>query len=201
MNTGTLLFADGRTAAYYCGKCGRISTAAAFICNSSDAHKAAAKVADDCCRPRHCNCGVEIDKHWTACSTCRIASKLRKAKRIGHDYDGPVYSEDTEGHDLSGEGYWPSLNELLDLPDDELPVYCHPCTQEPFELDAEGILCSALSEMHEGAEVDHAKAFYDFVDEWNKKQTCVSWFPDYGRVIVFDDEAFADLCKMEKASQ
>lgn len=198
---------EGKARLYACGKCGQCYSPKVYACAEPQAHEAAQKAAEKCCAPTHCTgCGVEVEKYWTACSSCREKNALRRATRIlARDYHGPVEYDGMSGS--WGEGYSGDTDELLQAWEDEYwveigpqvspPAYCWPCTSQPLRLDAESLLGQAVDGMHEDAadEIVDADELVAFIEAWNAKQTCRSWYPDRSRVVVLNQEKFEELLK------
>lgn len=197
MNVREMTFRDeSEPKLYACGKCGSVHSPRIYACRDDAAHEAARRAADECCAPRMCDCGTTLDKSWTACFDCRLRDKLRRAKIIPADsYAGPVSAS---GSGEWGEGYSSSLAALMEHCegyDEEVPAYCHPCTDLPLHLDVEHILEVALEDMHEDAadQVVDTDALYQFIDDWNARQTAVTYYEDTSRVIVIDQNRFDAL--------
>jgi hypothetical protein len=104
---------------WYCQKC--------RIVHSS------AEKAEECCKPRLCNCGKPIKKGWAICDECVKSSRLikehdrfTKAEKLT-EWDGPVFCDgvDTE--------YFECVSHFLDFcePGDE-PQYVWTCDKIPF---------------------------------------------------------------------
>jgi hypothetical protein len=75
------------------------------------------------------------------------------------------------------------------------PAYCWPCESRALRLDPDSLLENAVDDMHEdaGDEIVDADELVRFLEAWNAKQTCKSWYPDYSRVIVLDEARFKTL--------
>ena len=75
------------------------------------------------------------------------------------------------------------------------PAYCWPCEVEALRIDPDSLLENAADGMHEDAfdEIVDADELADFIEAWNTKQTCTSYYPDYKRVIVLDEVRFKAL--------
>lgn len=191
---------EGKARLYACGACGQCYSPKVYACAEPLAHETAQKAAAECCTPRHCTgCGVEVEKYWTACLSCREKNALRRAVPIPEaEWSDPVEYDGIPGG--WGEGFFGSTPELREACADEeieVPAYCWPCTARPLALDAESLLENAVGDMHEGAEdeIVDADGLIAFVAEWNAKQTCKSWYPDRSRVVVLDQEKFEEMLK------
>lgn len=201
MKVRTLSFDDDKDrkpALYSCGKCGTCYSPKAYACAETQAHKAVQRAAEECCAPRHCSgCGVEVEKYWTACQSCREKNRLRKAEPIPEkNWSDPVEHEGMPGG--WGEGYFSDTDDLRQSCDDydvKVPAYCWPCVATPLALNANSLLEQATDEMHEDAadEIVDADELVAFIEAWNAKQTCVTWYPDYSRVVVLDRDRFDAL--------
>lgn len=122
---------------------------------------------------------------------------MRKAEVIkASEYHDAVYLDGAHGD--WEDGYSSNIDALIEAYEDAgepLPTYCYPCNPQYLRIDAETIIEQATDDMHEDArdQVIDERALFTFCDEWNKKQTCASWYPDSSRVIVLDDDEFAAL--------
>lgn len=139
-------------------------------------------VAEQCCEPYICKCGVTCPKPYIICEACRnkkLNEKERmafeKAEKVSwRDYDGPVC--------VNGDDYHRDVEEFVErcLDDGEsLPLYVWSCTALRLSLNAEDIIDSALEsgEHHEDAFEDIAdlEGLQKFLNEWCEKQTLESW--------------------------
>ena len=77
----------------------------------------------------------------------------------------------------------------------EPPAYCWPCKAQKLRIDPEALLERAAEGHHEDAhdQIEAADELCSFIEAWNEKQTCTSWYPDYSRVIVLDEARFKAL--------
>ncbi|WP_375553352.1 hypothetical protein [Roseovarius mucosus] len=206
MNVKEMVFrGEDETKLYACGKCGLCYSTAIYAATSETAHLSARRAAERCCAPVHCSgCGVEVGKSWTACASCREKNKLRRATPIpAADWNDPVEVDGMHGE--WGDGYSSCPAELLNTweeenwvevgPQPQPPAYCWPCTSRLIRLDAENLLESAVDDMHEDAadQIVDADELVAFIEAWNAKQTCRSWYPDHSRVVVLDEARFAAL--------
>ena len=191
-----LVFADtGKTAMFACASCGKCYSTAIYACKEARAVQEARRAADECCAPRHCACGAEIEKMWTACEPCRERHKIQRAT-IAADYVGPVYIEGYRGG--WGDGYFEDVAALIDacgLHDVAPPAYCHPCKATPLALDTDRILEAACEDQHEGAadQIVGADALHSAIEAFNAAQTCVTYWAVTSQLIVLDQDAFAAL--------
>lgn len=178
---------------YACGECGRVFSPKIYACTDERAHHEARRAAEECCAPRYCACGVEIEKPWTACATCRERHSLERAA-IVTDYTGPVQSDQVSGSEW-GDGYSSNVAELLEYCDGDKPAYCWPCIASPLRLDLDNILERACDDQHEDAsdEIVGADALGKAIDAFNAAQTCVTYYLDRTSVIVLDQERFDAL--------
>ena len=180
---------------YACGQCGSLHSPKVYAGREDIAHQAARNAAEDCCTPRHCACGAEIHRYWTVCNPCRLRRKLTAAT-ITAEYNGPVYADGVRGE--WGEGYSSdiyNLRQSCDDYEDEVPAYCWPCTGKPLRLDVGDIIETACEEHHEDA-ADQIVGYDDLraaIERFNAAQTCVTYYPDYSRIIILDRERFDAL--------
>lgn len=185
---------EGKAVLYACGVCG--------VCYSpkSVGLKNAIEVAEQCCAPNHCRgCGVEVEKWRVLCVSCNERARLRKAVHIeDRHWTDPVHLDGLFGG--WGEGYFSDTDDLRQSCEDydvPVPAYCWPCTSAPLRLDPESLLERAVDDMHEDAadQIVDADGLCEFIEAWNAKQTCVSWYPDMSRVVVLDRERFEEMLK------
>ena len=210
MNVKELVFrGEDATKLYACGECGQCYSPKIYACADDVAHETARKAAETCCVPPTCSvCGVEVSRPWTMCAKHREQAKLARAKPVpASEWSGPVFSDDVSGD--WGDGYsscWPEMVEYhygwgpseedLDGAEPPLPpAYCWPCEAQALRLDPDSLLENAVDDMHEdaGDEIVDADELMRFIEAWNAKQTCKSWYPDYSRVIVLDEKRFKAL--------
>jgi hypothetical protein len=181
-----------------CGKCGRH-----WSTQAPDARR----IAEECCKPRICECGEEItDGSYTLCASCRSgrrdkaeAARFERAKKVKFDdYDGPfVYSDR-----LDGEGYHDidSFYSILeDMKLEERPKYVWACkpmpTPRPGALD---IMERLLADYHEEAveQVD-IDGLQELLDGWAAKQPQeLSYEADYAMAVLLDD-LLVEIAKKE----
>ena len=145
-------------------------------------------VAEKCCVPKFCeDCGVEIKKYLIRCKACGLKRKFERAEKLTPErYSGWVYSEEVDGYN---EGYYADVDELVEYcEDNDVPVpdwvFC--CTPYEFKLDIDSALERMTEDAYEGAD-DHlvdVKELREFVEKWNAKQSIISYYPDYKRVVV-----------------
>lgn len=196
MNAKELTFkGHEKTVLYACGLCGSLHSPKVYASREDIADAAARDSAEKCCAPKHCACGAEIEGSWTACEVCRLRRKLTAAT-ITTEYTGEVYSDEVGGE--WGEGYSPSISAMLDYCcdyDEREPAYCWPCEARPLRLEIDQIIKGALDDMHEDAG-DHIVGYDDLraaIDAFNEAQTCVTYYPDYTRIIILDRDRFDAL--------
>ena len=212
MNVKELVFrGEDATKLYACGECGQCYSPKIYACADDVAHETARKAAEKCCVPPTCSvCGVEVSRPWTMCAKHREQAKLARAKPVpASEWSGPVFSDDVSGD--WGDGYsscWQELEQnhydnavwddcvdgqgVVTVPP---PAYCWPCEAQALRLDPDSLLENAVGDMNEAAgdEIVDADDLICFIEAWNAKQTCKSWYPDYSRVIVLDEARFKAL--------
>ncbi|MEO0385077.1 MAG: hypothetical protein AAF234_16140 [Pseudomonadota bacterium] len=125
------------------------------------------------------------------------ASQLLKANPVDADtYFGWVT--------LNGDGddYFSDPQELLewchDVQEMEKPAYCWGTTEQPFRFDLIGHINDHICDNHhEDANDDlmDVEELSEFWDQWQAKQTVVSYFIDYKIVVVLDRALFAIAIK------
>jgi len=212
MNVKEMVFrGEDATKLYACGQCGQCYSPKVYACADDVAHETARKAAEKCCVPSSCSvCGVAVEKYWTLCSKHREQAKLARAKHVpASEWSDPVFSDDVSGD--WGEGFsscWQEMEQsyfdtavwddcvdgqgVITVPP---PAYCWPCESQALRLDPNSLLENATDDMHEdaGDEIVDADELVRFIEAWNAKQTCKSWYPDYSRVIVLDEARFKAL--------
>lgn len=187
---------DSETQLYACAKCGKYYSPKIYACREPEAHEAAKRAAAECCAPRLCACGAPISKTWTACAQCREARNLRKAKIYkSNEYSGPVVADCTGEW---GEGYSSDVAAMIQHCQEHgepVPAYCYPCHEHRLRLDPVSLLEVATDDMREDAQdqIENADELIEFINAWNAKQTCRSYYPDQSRVIVLDPIRFKQL--------
>ena len=197
---------SNETLLYACGKCGQLHSPAIYACGVERAHETARRFAEECCKPKVCECGVELGKsHYTACEKCRKRTSLQEAQIVKPgDYDGPVYSDANSGD--WGEGYFSDLGEISEHchdHDEKEPAYVFTCHEKLLQLDPENILEHAIDDMHEDAQdqIEAADEFFAFIKDWNSKQYCKTYYPNRKQVIILDQERFDALLAQPLQSQ
>lgn len=163
------------------------------ICNKTYINKL---TADDCCKPYHCEeCGVETKRYWLKCPDCIEKKRFANAEKIQEvDYDSWVWDENTYE-------YFRDIEALVDHYDDEeleLPDYVYACEERKFNIDAGNIICNALEDMYDEADekdLIDVKEFYDFVDNWVKKQTMCCYETNYKKIILLSQDTILWKCK------
>ncbi|KZK99182.1 hypothetical protein [Pseudovibrio sp. Ad26] len=189
-----------KTVLYACGACGLLHSPTIYACDSEKAHATAHRFAEDCCKPKVCECGVELGKsHYTACEKCRERKRLEAAQVVkAEDYHGVVQSETNSGD--WGEGYFSDLGEISEHchgHDETEPAYVFTCTEKLLQIDPESILLNAADDMHEDAhdQIEAADELFAFIKEWNTKQHCKTYYPNWKQVIILDQARFDAVLK------
>jgi hypothetical protein len=210
MNVREMVFrGEDITKLYACGECGQCySPKNVGVQNARD-------IAEKCCDPQQFTCkvcGVVVPPYRTMCEKHAEQAKLRRATPIpAKDWSDPVFSDEVSG-DWS-EGYSSDIENLIDYhygygpTEEELagaapplpPAYCWPCTSRSLSLDPVSLLENSVDDMHEdaGDQIVDADELCAFIEAWNAKQTCKTWYPDYSRVVVLDEARFAALLSDE----
>ena len=142
----------------------------------------------------YCNCDLSRAKRKSE----RIKGSYEKAKKI-------KYSEyKTEWlYDENSDEFYKDKEALMDfyydaaygedIPDEEIqyPKWAFGCTEIPFVLDIDHALESASEEMHEDFDYDRdltdVNELYDFIKQWNEKQSAMSYMVDYKTVVLLDE--------------
>ena len=186
---------EDKTVLFACGKCGKLHSPAIFAVKADLANEAALELATECCKVRVCShCGDEpLHPAWTACKHCSTRLRLERATEVP-DYDGPISADGIRGE--WDEGYSSEISAMLEACErdgDDVPSFAWVCNSIPMRIDPDVALESACDNQHDDAdrEIVDADGLVAFLNEWNAKQTCVSYFPDYSRYVVIDRERFA----------
>jgi len=123
--------------------------------------------AEACCSPRHCECGTVLERSagYSACAACRTrhasekeAEWFEKARKVTPaEYEHEPVHWDGGGHGDFGEGFWSSVEELLEHCESqeiEPPEYVWGCEPTTLTLDGTDIVSRALEDFYENA-FDH----------------------------------------------
>jgi hypothetical protein len=177
--------------AFYCGKCGKVHGSFA--------------IAEQCCNQVLCRCGKAAVGGYVVCPKCLVEAERRveqarfdKAEKILIDaYDGDWIFSDAF-HD---DGFSPTdqVEDALERMDPkDRPKYAWAC--KPFGLkriDATDIIEHLLEDHHEDAweQVDH-DGLQAVLDEWIKKQSVISYEPDYSKAVLLDT-ALEEVAKQD----
>ena len=64
-----------------------------------------------------------------------------------------------------------------------------------MRFDGPGLIQNIVEDHHDdaGDQVVDEQGFYDFINAWNAKQTCVSYSPDYSRFMVLHRGRFDEI--------
>lgn len=114
---------------------------------------------------------------------------FEKAKKIpASEYKGPVlvpwYHHSTE--------FYASLEDFLDVWDEDLPEYVWACYEEPFSLDMKGIVFDFLNDEYEDARDLVSEELYEElqsqVDAWIEKAAIPPLLvTDYRRAVILNE--------------
>jgi hypothetical protein len=156
----------------------------AFACGECGSVYSTKESAIYCCKQSVCeDCGNDCDKSWIRCRDCSDKIRLEKAVEI-KDYSGPVYYKEADKY---FESYEEALDWFNDYPE-ECPEWFFPCIEEPCpKLDLDSAIENLTENLFEDA-YDQLKGVEEIkiaVDEFNKKQTLMSWKVDMKRKIRF----------------
>lgn len=170
--------------AYTCEKCGK-----AWLLKEK---------ADDCCKekePRKCRvCGKKIEPPYLICCACKTKERYEKAKKI-------KYSEYKIGclWDEHMEQYFYDKEELMEayldqaLEKGEQPIYpewCFGCVEKHFKINIDAALEFAEEDMYDefdrNQDLVDLKELYDFIEQWNKRQSAKAYYMDYTTVVLLN---------------
>lgn len=188
MNAEELFLSDGKSAGvWYCSKCRIVKKTKAE--------------ADECCRPRRCDCGNECEKYYTECKDCirekeiaRERAKFDAAKHVNsYEYDGWVYCDS-----LAPE-YFDSVGTLLEYVEDnaddgcEIPAYVWACKPHRFAIARiEYVLDSINNDGYDDFSTDDLDGVDELakaMEEFNKKnESIVCYDPDYSIAVIIEKQ-------------
>ena len=156
------------------------------------------ETAEECCKPRLCECGSEVGRGMAMCDKCRTAYRHEKevkrweeAKPVRYiDVPAMVY---IENHDVFTDEPETWIEEC-DVPDGEDPprlsdLRIYACHRVLPETDVCHLLDDALDNAYDDAFDDipdgaDAK-LQKMLDEWWKETGIHWWEPDFSRKVVF----------------
>jgi hypothetical protein len=169
--------------------------------------------AIQCCDIVHCEgCGAVVEqKHWKICYACkskqsheedarREETAFAKAKKVqpGEAQEDMVYWEDGNG-DCNGEGYFSSLQAVLDECDDdgkEVPAYVWACSSRGLHIDAQSVIESMLDEWYDGASDEISQEDHDklqkLLDGWCDEMGMKCYDLDYSTAILLSEDWIKD---------
>lgn len=193
----------GGTHAWACADCGAVYGGAL-----------AEKTAREHCAQRICDCGQVLKEHYTICVDCLMLSEMEQrdaererdlatAEQIRwQDYD----SEMQICSSTSGD-FYPDADTLLDSEEDIgldepwLTTWAWACTVKKLHVDARDVAQAALNGHDEEAYIGD-KAIEDLqelLDAWCAKQDLETFFPDYTRIVTFNDLVQERRAELEDA--
>jgi len=144
-------------------------------------------VAEKCCAPKYCeDCGAKMSprRAYTVCESCRMKRMFNRAEKL-ETWDGWICCEEI-GHN---DGYFESVADLLDYCEAmgvDVPEWAFICKEIRHEIDVERVIENMLDDAYEDARehlVDEEE-LREFIKEWNAKQDIVTYYPDYGKVVL-----------------
>lgn len=125
----------------------------------------------------------------------------RKRSDLARLVRATAVKEDNNMVTLDGDEYYPDVADMLErLGDDvvvdgenNLPAWCYTTRRDGFDFDIENSLESYMSDNHHEGATDEIKD-YDwlvwFFKQWKSKQTVSTFYIDYQRIIVIDQERY-----------
>jgi hypothetical protein len=176
------------TGVWCCGKCRKLVLSPVWHFGSSS-ERSTREGAEQCCRPRICECGKPTDYETSSqCSECRsvawrreqaerLAKTLAAAEDVTGTYDGPVCIEG--GHNGEwGEGFSSSPHAAAEyLEDDdtadefESEVWAFACTSEVRAIDIGDAIERVCEDGYEdmGSDLVVPQYLQEAVDRFNKE--------------------------------
>lgn len=150
-------------------------------------------VAEQCCRPRLCQCGAECSNGWTICATCRHHGEEEKAaKRWEAAQKVPARDVASWVYDDDNDKFHRTIEDFLEWwEDEERPGVPRVYVATPFGLnfDAARWLEHLTEEHYEDAYEDlDAEAVAELqatLDWWEAEHGLVSYRPDYKQAVVW----------------
>jgi hypothetical protein len=153
-------------------------------------------VADDCCKDKpvvefsNCRvCGADIQKNKTICYECLQKERYEKGEKI-------KYSEYELNwlYDEGSERYFGDIYDIAEYYEDieiDMPKWVYGCDVIDFKIDIDSVLESASENMYEDFDYSQEsvdlKELYDYVEEWNKKQTATAYESNYKKIILLNE--------------
>jgi len=175
-----------------------------YLCGECHQQHFQYNLADECCKDRLCKvCKTNMGKKWgsSICSSCWEKQKEEKAETV--EYAGQVLA------DIDGDDYFFDIGEAIDKYIDEYqentedaPQYLYVCKKNKWEgIDIDSVVENELEDHHEAAcdYIVDRQGLYDFVKNWNEKQTLESWTVEYKQKIDFH-KILAEELKEEPVS-
>ena len=180
--------------AWACGTCGRVHSREAI---------------NTCCAIATCDCGKEGEQGRVICKACiakkeakKFSAQIDKAEKLNpKDYAGPVFYEPTEQYYPTIEDAWDNIyNEDEErLFEDRAGVTFWACHVEPFSLDANDIINSALEDYYKDTEINTraCAGLQNLLEEWVSENSggIESWEQDTSRQIVIPDSWWEEYAK------
>lgn len=168
---------------YACPKCGGVHSPRIYLAREEVAHQAAREAAENCysCREHNiCSrCGAQTEKFSTMCNPCRREKAFEKAEKIDpatltvcFGWDGDIYNSAEEAQEANEP--WVFAAEFV-----------------PFQLSADSIIESMLSDHHEDASLDDLEGVSELkaaIKAFNEAQTGGSYFEDRKRIAVLKEQ-------------
>lgn len=171
----------------------------AWECDECERVYLSKELADKCCKEKpihNCRvCGCEVKYPYLICVECREKERYEKATKIKYsEYNiGCLYDENKEQYyydldDLS-EAYY---NDAFDEgKEPEYPKWCYGCTERKFEIDIDSAIEREVEEMYEDFDINNSlvniEELLEFVEDWNKKQTAITYYMDYKTIVLLDE--------------
>lgn len=158
------------------------------------------KLADNCCTEKPDNeckvCGCSIKYPLTICNDCREKERYEQASKVKYsDYKvGQLWDERTNEYYLDKE----DLKEAYDYinccdeesKEPKYPTWCYGCDAIPFQIDIDDAIERASVETYEDfneADIVDLDGLRKYIEEWNKKQTAITYYLDYNTVVLLNE--------------
>lgn len=116
--------------------------------------------------------------------------------------DSWVYSDEFEGHQ---DGYFSDVQALIEHCNDDgvsVPAHCFATEEQPFDFNIMDALSNYLNDEHHEDAADQIEGIGEleaFWRAWSAKQTLRSYYVDYSKVVVLDQERFAKTLAWAKS--
>lgn len=172
------------------------------------------KTAREHCAQRICDCGQVLKRHHTICVDCLMLSEmeqrdaeLKKALATAEHVRWQDYNSEMQICSPTSGDFYPDADTLLDNEEDIgleepwLTTWAWACTVKKLHVDARDVAQAALKG-HDDEACINDKATEDLqelLDAWCEKRHLETFFPDYKRIVTFNDLVQERRAELEDA--